>query len=82
MKPTYISTEQWKSVIKAMVYAFISGFTGVLTLMAADFIAAAQSGRAAVVDLSVALLAAAVIGGINGVAVFLKKLFTDPEQEK
>lgn len=41
--------------------------------MALDFIKAAQAGTASVVDLGVALVAAAVIGSINGVAVFLKK---------
>ena len=48
--------------------------------MALDFIKSAQAGIASVVDLGVALLAAAVIGGINGVAVFLKKVFTEPEK--
>lgn len=78
MKPSYISTDQWKSIIKAAVYAFLSGFTGTLALMALDFIRAAQDGQAAIFNLALALLAGAVVGGINGVAVFLKKLFTDP----
>lgn len=78
MKPSYISTEQWKSIIKAAVYAFLSGFTGTLALMALDFIRAAQDGQAAIFNLALALLAGAVVGGINGVAVFFKKLFTDP----
>jgi hypothetical protein len=78
MKPSYISTDQWKSIIKATVYAFLSGFTGTLTLMALDFIRAAQDGKTAIFNLALALLAGAVVGGINGVAVFLKKLFTDP----
>lgn len=78
MKPSYISTDQWKSIIKATIYAFLSGFTGTLTLMALDFIRAAQDGKTAIFNLALALLAGAVVGGINGVAVFLKKLFTDP----
>lgn len=79
MQPSYISYTQWKSIIKAAAYAFVSGFTGTLSLMAFDFIRAAQNGKAAVVDLGLALLAGAVIGGINGVAVFAKKLFTPAE---
>lgn len=78
MKPSYISTDQWKSIIKAAVYAFLSGFTGTLALMALDFIRAAQDGQTAIFNLALALLAGAVVGGINGVAVFFKKLFTDP----
>lgn len=79
MKPSYISVDQWKSIAKAVVYAFLSGFTGSLTLMALDFIKAAQGGTTAVNTLVYALVAGAVVGGINGVAVFLKKLFTEPE---
>lgn len=79
MKPSYISVDQWKSIIKATVYAFLSGFTGTLTLFAADFIKAAQGGQATVNVLVYALIAGALVGGINGVAVFAKKLFTDPE---
>jgi hypothetical protein len=79
MKPSYVSTEQWKSIIKATLYAFFSGFTATLTLFAADFIKAAQDGVAAVNMLVYALLAGALVGGINGAAVFIKKLFTDPE---
>lgn len=79
MKPSYISVNQWKSVLKATIYAFLSGFTGALTLFATDFIKAAQGGQATVNTLVYALLAGALVGGINGAAVFLKKLFTDPE---
>ncbi len=82
MTPSYISTTQWQKVIKAVAYAFVSGFTGTLALMALDFIKAAQDGTASVGNLAVALLAGAVVGGINGVAVFLKKLFTDPTSEQ
>lgn len=76
---SYVSVAQWKSVLKAVVYAFLSGFTATLTLFAADFIQAAQGGEAAVNTLVYALIAGALVGGINGAAVFLKKLFTDPE---
>ena len=80
MKPTYVSIDQWKSILKALAYAFASGFTGTLALFAADFIKAAQGGETAINVLVYALVAGAVVGGINGVAVFLKKLFTDPNQ--
>ena len=79
MKISYISADQWKSIFKATAYAFLSGFTGTLTLMALDFIRAAQDGKTAIINLTIALLAGAFVGGINGVAVFAKKLFTDPE---
>jgi hypothetical protein len=80
MQPSFVSINQWKSILKAIAYSFVAGFLGTLSLMALDFIKAAQAGTASVVDLGVALLAAAVIGGINGVAVFLKKVFTEPEK--
>lgn len=79
MQPSYISVKQWQSILKAGAYAFLSGFTGTLTLFAVDFINAAKDGTAAINMLVYALIAGAVIGGINAVAVFFKKLFTDPE---
>lgn len=79
MKVSYISTDQWKAIFKAVAYAFASGFTGTLTLFAADFINAAQQGTAAINVLVYSLIAGAVFGGINGVFVFIKKLFTTPE---
>lgn len=71
-----ITREQAIKILKALGYSFASGFLGTLTLMALDFIHAASSGQAKVVDLTVALLAAAVIGGINAVAVTIKQLLT------
>lgn len=79
MQPSFVSINQWKSILKAIAYSFFAGFTGTLSLMALDFIKAAQDGQTATVNLAVALLTGAFIGGINGVAVFLKKVFTDPE---
>lgn len=77
MKPTYVSINQWRSVVKSLLYSFFAGFTGTVTLMALDFIKAAQDGQTAVVNLGTALVVAGFIGGINAVAVFLKKLFTE-----
>jgi hypothetical protein len=79
MKPSYISIEQWRKVAKALAYSFASGFTGTLALMALDFIKAAHDGTASVINLGVALLVAAVIGGINAVVVAAVQLFKDPE---
>ncbi len=76
---SYVSVAQWKSVLKAVVYAFLSGFLATLTLFSADFIKAAQGGEAAVNSLVYALVAGGLVGGINGAAVFVKKLFTEPE---
>ena len=82
MKTSYISLEQWKSILKAAVYSFLSGVTGTLTLFAADFIEAAKGGEAPVNALVYALVAGALVGGVNGLAVFVKKLFTDPSEDK
>ena len=81
MKASFISTDQWRAIAKAVAYSFFSGFTGTLSLFAVDFINAAQDGVASVSVLAYALVAGAVVGGINGVAVFAKKLFTDPNKE-
>ena len=79
MQPTPLNHNQVKKVLKALVYAFFSGFTGTLALFATDFIKAAQGGETAVNTLAYALVAGAVVGGINSVAVFAKQLFTDPD---
>lgn len=79
MKPSYISIAQWRKIAKALAYAFASGFTGTLTLFAAEFIKAAQGGTAAINVLVYALVAGAVVGGINAVAVAVVQLFKDPE---
>lgn len=71
-----LNKEQAIKVLKAIAYAFASGFVATLALQASDFIQAAQMGTSAIFELVVALVAAAAIGGINGVAVFVKQLFT------
>lgn len=78
---SYISAAQWKKILKALAYSFFSGFTGSLALFATDFIKAAQDGTAGINMLVYALVAGAVVGGINSVAVFFKQLFTDPDEE-
>lgn len=71
-----ITKEQAIKILKALGYSFASGFLGVLTLVSVDFINAAMNGKAAIVNLVTALLAAAVIGGINAVFVTIKQLLT------
>lgn len=72
----------WKTnvgkTLKALGYSFCSGFLGVTGLMALDFIHAAQTGTGSVVNLTVALICAGVVGGINAVVVFIEKTFFSP----
>jgi hypothetical protein len=75
-----ITKKQAIKIVKALVYSFASGFVGVLALVSIDFIHAAASGQAAIVNLVTALLAAAVIGGINAVFVTIKQLLTPAEK--
>ena len=74
-----VTREQLNKVVKATLYSFASGFVGAVTLMSGDFIRAAQEGKAGVVNLTVALLAAAVISGLNATMVYVKQLFTPNE---
>ncbi len=76
MKISSLDKAQWVSVLKAALYAFFSGAVGTLVLMSADFIKAAQDGKTAILNLAIALIVGAVVGGINGIFVFGKKLFT------
>lgn len=73
---TPITKSQSVKILKALGYSFVSGFLGVMVLVGADFLAAATSGRAAIMDLVVALISAAVIGGINALLVTVKQLLT------
>jgi len=79
MKISALDTAQVKKVLKALAYSFASGFVGTLALLSIDFIKAAQTGTGTVMNLMVALLVAAFIGGINATAVYVKQLFTEPE---
>ncbi|WP_160665199.1 hypothetical protein [Pseudarthrobacter sp. ATCC 49987] len=73
---TPITKSQAVKILKALAYSFVSGFIGVLVLVGADFINAATTGQATVVNLVTALIGAAVIGGINAVFVTIKQLLT------
>ncbi len=75
-----ITKQQAIKILKALGYSFASGFVGVLTLVSLDFINAAMNGKAAIVNLVTALLAAAVIGGFNAVFVTIKQLLTPAEK--
>lgn len=72
-----LSKDQVIKILKALAYSFASGFVATLVLQASDFIKAAQTGDSAVTQLVVALVAAAVVGGINAVAVAIKQFFTE-----
>jgi hypothetical protein len=79
MNISALDTKQITKVLKALAYSFSSGFVATLTLMSLDFIKAAQGGTGTIRDLVVALIAAAVVGGINASAVYVKQLFTPVE---
>lgn len=74
-----LSNDQWKKVVKALAYSFTSGFLATMSLMALDFIKAAQDGTSTILQLGTALVIAAVVGGINAVMVYIKQLFTEPQ---
>lgn len=59
-----LTKNQWKSVFKAMVYAFVSTF--VTTLLVQP-------------EITQATLYASAVAGVNAVLVLVKKLFTVEE---
>lgn len=75
MKPTPITKSQWRKVLKAMIYSFLSGFVGALILMFGGLL---QSGQPIEKKVVVAFVIAAVGGGLNTLAVTVKQLFTPP----
>lgn len=74
-----ITQDQWKKVFKSLLYAFISGFTGFLTLEAMQVISHTKTAKEAF-NFGVALVVAATIAGINAVLVAIKQLFTEPKE--
>lgn len=75
-----ITKEQATKILKALAYSFASGFVGTLALVSLDFIHAAAQGTASIVNLTIALIGAALVGGVNGAAVTIKQLFTPTEK--
>lgn len=75
--PTPVSNEQWKKVVKALVYASVSGFLGgvLMSLMAAMQNGGVNTDSAFLFS----LLTAGVVGGVNGLLVYVKQIFTVPE---
>lgn len=71
-----ITKSQWKSIGKAVLYAFGSAFIGSLALQVQPFISAIQSGQGGLTQLAISVLIAAVVAGINGVAFAIEKLNT------
>ena len=76
MTITPITQNQFKSIVKAIMYSFVAGFSGSLILQATDLINAVHQGKAAVVHLLTSVVVGAVVGGINGVAFAVEKLLT------
>jgi hypothetical protein len=74
---TPITKSQAIKILKALGYSFAAGFLGTLTLVSLDFIHAASQGTASIVNLTVALIGAGLVGGINASFVTIKQLFTD-----
>lgn len=72
-----LTRNQAGKIFKAVLYAFTAGFTGSFVLQATDLVNAAHSGRTALVRLGVSVISGALVGGINGVAFTLEKLFTE-----
>lgn len=77
---TPITKEQAKKILKALAYSFVSGFVGTMALVGLDFVNAAVNGQAAIVNLTVGLIGASLVGGINAVAVTVKQLLTPADK--
>lgn len=73
MQPTPLSNNQWKKVVKALVYSFYSGFIGGLALTATNYL---QDGKNLDTKVIHSLVIAAVVGGVNTALVTTKQLFT------
>lgn len=74
-KMSPISAAQAKQIIKAIIYAFTSGFSASFALQASDIITALHNGKSALVHLGLSAIIGAVVGGINGVLFTVEKLF-------
>jgi hypothetical protein len=75
-----ITKEQATKIMKALGYSFASGFVATLALVSLDFIQAAAQGKTSIVNLTIALIGAALVGGINAAAVTIKQLFTPADK--
>ncbi|WP_427007209.1 hypothetical protein [Pseudarthrobacter sp. H2] len=75
-----ITKQQAIKIAKALGYSFVSGFLGTLALVGLDFIHAASQGTSGVVSFTVALIGAALVGGINAVFVTIKQLLTPADK--
>lgn len=68
-----LSPGQWEKTAKALAYSFASGFIGGLILTASNYL---QSGQPTDVKFLHSLVIASITGGVNGLLVFLKQLFS------
>jgi hypothetical protein len=71
-----ITNSQWKSIFKAITYAFGSAFFGSLALQSQAFLTAVENGQGGLQQLAISIIVAAIIAGINGVAFAIEKLNT------
>jgi len=78
--PTPVSNEQWKKVLKALAYASASGFIGGILM---SLMTAMQSGGVNTDSAFLfSILTAGVVGGVNGLLVYVKQVFTVPEDSE
>lgn len=76
MSISKITAAQTKQIFKAVVYSFSAGFAGSFVIQASDLVNALHNGHAALVRLGVSVVTGALVGGINGIAFAIEKLFT------
>lgn len=76
---TPITASQFNQIRKAVEYSFLAGFTGSLVIQSADLVAALHDGKAGLTRLGVSVITGGLVGGINGVAFAIEKLFTQEQ---
>jgi hypothetical protein len=71
-----ITSTQWKSIAKAMAYAFGAAFLVSLSAQIQPFITAIQNGQGGLLQLAISIIGAALVSGVNGIAFAIEKLNT------
>jgi hypothetical protein len=77
MKYSPVTEVQMIKVVKAILYSFAAGFVTSLSLLSVNFLDVVQSQTVTVNEAFYALMIGAFTGGINGVMVYVKQLFTE-----
>ena len=70
---TSLSDSQWVKVVKALLYSFFSGFVGGMILSVTNLI---TNGGSISQKAVLSLVIAAIVAGINTLAVGIKQVFT------